>query len=83
MDLNLSIWVEDPKTKEKSVSLTLVVLATVLYMGAIVANISGISISDNLIQEFWFGSCALYFGRRISFSKDGKIETERNEKDAR
>jgi hypothetical protein len=52
MNLNLSLWIRDPKTEEKSVSLTLVVLATILYMGAIVANISGINISDNLIQEF-------------------------------
>jgi len=83
MNLNLSIWVRDPKTQEKSVSLTLVVLATLLYMGAIIADINGISISDNLIQEFWFGSCALYFGRRVSFSKDGTIKAERNKKDAR
>lgn len=82
MKLNMP-WATDPKNNKKSVSLTLVILSTVLYMGAIAGNIAGAEVDTSLITQFWFGSCGLYFGRRISFSKDGNIETERNKEDAR
>ncbi len=73
----MSIWITDPKSKEKSVSLTLVALSTFMYVAVIIANVLGVEVSAGLIQQFWFGSSALYFGRRVKFSKDGSLESGR------
>ncbi len=83
MKLNLSIWITDPKSKQKSVSLTMLVLSTIMYVGAIVATVADLPVDANLIQQFWIGSSTLYFARKVKFSKDGTIEAERDETDAR
>jgi hypothetical protein len=69
MDLS-KIWVADPKTKEPSVSLTMLVssfvialIACGLHMAKVVENISSVT-------ELFYATTALYFGRR--FSMNGK-----------
>lgn len=65
MDLE-KIWIKDPKTKESSVSLTMLVsafaialIACALHMAKVVENISSVT-------ELFYATTALYFGRRFT-----------------
>lgn len=61
------MWVVDPKTKEPSVSLTLLVCASTLMMGAIILDYFKVVKSTSLLDEFFMVSVSLYFGRRASW----------------
>ena len=65
-NLNL-FWVVDPRTKEISVSLTLLMIT---FLGSIVAcglEMAGKIESTSSIVELFYATTALYFGRRMSF----------------
>jgi hypothetical protein len=80
MDLQ-KIWIPDPKTKEASVSLTMLVVsfaialvACGLQMAKVVENISSVT-------ELFYATTALYFGRRFSagsktFSSESTDQTK-------
>jgi hypothetical protein len=63
----MKFWVKDPVTDIPSVSLTLMV---VTFVGVIVAgalNMAEVVKNTSLFGEIFYSSCALYFGRRLSF----------------
>lgn len=61
-------WLEDPATGKPSVSLTLLVLATVAMLVFIVLEAFEVLHSTALLDEFFLTSVGLYFGRRTSFN---------------
>jgi hypothetical protein len=68
-------WVEDPKTGDPSVSLTLALVFTGLLIGSWL-----IEKQPGPITEAFWGSLALYFGRKITVAvSSGKVETESEE----
>lgn len=66
------IWPIDPKTKEPSVSLAILVVSTLLMVVAVGLSLAGISKATDLVLEFWLGSAGLYWGRKFT-SKKGAI----------
>lgn len=76
----MKIWIIDPKTNTPSVSLTVFVIATIMYVAAIAANLFGVDLDTGLITQFWYGSGGLYFGRRLSVSKDGITDIQTKDK---
>ena len=65
----MKIWVNDPKTKEESVSLTLLCVACVLFIGLGILDILGKIKGIGVFSEFLYTTLALYFGRRLDFNK--------------
>jgi hypothetical protein len=74
------MWVTDPKTGEKSVSLTVLALSTVVMVVAIGLQLSGIAKDVSLATEWWFGAAGLYWGRKFTTSK-GQVGPEPLEKE--
>lgn len=72
-------WIKDPITKQPSVALSLLVLATALMVTFTVLEAFEMLKSTHLLDEFW-GSCvALYGGHMYTFKdcirdKDESIE---------
>lgn len=70
--------VRDPKTGMGSISLTLVFISSIFVIVGIVgkwAKIAG-DIDMNNAMEFFYTSCALYFGRQWQMKSGTKIEGE-------
>lgn len=59
------MWVEDPKTKEKSVSLTLLVWAAMLVIVAGSLEMFEVIKSTSVFPELLYTAAGLYFGRRF------------------
>jgi hypothetical protein len=72
--------VRDPKTGIGSVSLTLVTLSTVLVIVGIIGKwagkLGGIDINSAL--QFFYASCALYFGRNISTKQTAAANNDKS-----
>lgn len=64
-------WLTDPKTNQKSVSLTLAAYATVFATITGLLQVCGKVQSTGPFVEMFYSTLALYFGRR--FSVNGKI----------
>jgi positive regulator of sigma E activity len=65
----LKIWVVDPETKKPSVSLTLLVVSVILFVGLGILDVLGKIKGIGVFSEFMFTAVALYFGRRLDFNK--------------
>lgn len=61
------LWLNDPKTKEASVSLTTFVASFLLLIIVSVLQMLGKVESVGAFQELLYTTAALYFGRRFSF----------------
>lgn len=75
-------WVEDPNSKQPSVSLTVFVIATILMIvGAGLEMFVAIKASS-LLEELFWAAVMLYFGRKsVSFrGKALSIDPEPKEK---
>jgi hypothetical protein len=70
------MWIIDPKTKEKSVSLTFVVITSVLCCIAAGLEMAGVVKSTSILMELYMSSCGLYFGRKFTGTKGQVIEKE-------
>ena len=66
------IWPIDPKTKEPSVSLAILIVATAAVVVAIGLELSGLAKGTDLVVEFWLGSAGLYWGRKFT-SRNGAV----------
>lgn len=72
----------DPKTKESSVSLTMMIISFNVVLLGLMGKAAGFLGGVNLEQAiYWYMiTCGLYFGRKISSGKDGtKIEEKEKE----
>jgi hypothetical protein len=67
------IWPTDPKTKEASVSLGILVVATACMVVATILSVTGYAKSTDLVVEFWLGAAGLYWGRKFTSSKGSGI----------
>lgn len=70
---NFSVWLNDPKTKEKSVSLTILVYSFILLIVVGVFQVLNKVATTGPFSELFYSSVALYFGRRLNFG--GKVFT--------
>lgn len=61
------MWITDPTTKLKSVSLTLLMITFSISIVAGIANMLGKIENTSIITEMLYSFVALYFGRRMSF----------------
>lgn len=68
------LWIQEPKTKEPSTSLTLVVLSALILIVAIGLEMSGLVKNTSMCFEFFGASCGLHFGNRFISSKGNTIE---------
>jgi hypothetical protein len=65
----MKIWIDDPIKKLPSVSLTLMVIATILFVGLGLLDVLGKIKGIGVFSEFLYTTFALYFGRRLDFNK--------------
>lgn len=64
--MNLSkLFIKDPKQKEPSVSLTMLLIAFIVALVAAGLDMAGKVKSTSVTLELFWGVCALYFGRRM------------------
>lgn len=65
-------WIPDPKTKEPSVSLTLLVVS---FLGLVIVGaleIFQMVKTTSVFETLFMTTSGLYFGRRLSLGKDTK-----------
>ena len=65
----MPLWITDPKTKEPSVSLSMLV---VVFVGTLIAaclNMADIVKDTSCMTELFYANVALYFGRRFTVGK--------------
>lgn len=64
--LRMEAWVVDPKTNEKSVSLTLLMFSYILlcFVGGL--QVAEVIQSLSIFPELFWTTTALYFGRKLS-----------------
>jgi len=66
----MTLWLSDPKTKEPSVSLSMLVLTFVGTLAAASLHMAGKVENVSCMTELFYANVALYFGRR--FTVNGK-----------
>lgn len=59
------MYLKDPKDNQKSVTLTFLVIAFVLFAGFSSAGALGYTKDVNSLSELFYACAALYFGRRV------------------
>lgn len=65
------MYLTDPITKEKSVTLTFAVVSFLFVLGFAVANALEYSKEPGALMDLFYACAALYFGRRVNLN--GKI----------
>lgn len=65
-------WITDPKTKEKSVTLTFSTVSFIVFIVGNILQIAGVVENLASLNEAFFGSLLLYLGRRMKIP--GKVE---------
>ena len=70
----MNIWPIDPKDKAPSVTLGILILATIAIVVSAGLQMAGKVGETSLVSEFFFGSLAAYVGRRFSFGKGASID---------
>lgn len=71
MDIN--IWIKDPKSKEDSVSLTLLITTFGICMIATGLEAAGVIKTTSMAFEMFGAASGLYFGRKFTSSKNQLI----------
>lgn len=61
-------WMIDPKTKEASVSLTILIISLILLIIAGGLQVAKVVESVSIFPEMFYSSLALYFGRKMNVS---------------
>jgi len=72
----MQLWVVDPKTKESSVSLTLLSVSFLAIVVASVLHMSGVIEQTSSLTELFYATAGLYFGRRFQGKSGNSIEGE-------
>jgi hypothetical protein len=63
----MSLFLTDPKTSQKSVSLTLMMISFLVATIAVLLNIAKVTDNVSSSAELFYGCAALYFGRKLNF----------------
>ena len=74
MQINLP-WIVDPKTKEGSVSLTMLVISFIGVMVASGLEMSGKVENTSILMETFYASAGLYWGRKFQGKTGNILET--------
>jgi hypothetical protein len=61
-------WLTDPKTKQPSVSLTILMISFVAAVVAAGLHLAKVTDSTSTCTELFYSACTLYFGRRFTFA---------------
>ena len=73
------MWITDPKTDKKSVSLTLLSISFSLYLTMLILQTIGYKVDAGLLTEIFYSCTALYFCRKIKIGgKDFNVEQSGN-----
>jgi hypothetical protein len=75
----MNLWITDPKTKESSVSLTLMVISFVALLGASTLHISKLTENTSSLTELFVTTAGLYFGRRFQTKSGNSIDPKSEE----
>jgi len=75
----MNIWPTDPKNNLPSVTLGLLIVATIVMMVSAGLQMAGKVGETSLVSEFFFGTLAAYVGRRFAFGKGASMEGEQKE----
>lgn len=73
------MYLRDPRTKQKSVSLTLLLITFLLALAAIGLEIAGLSKTTSGALELFYANAGLYFGRRFASQKGSILDTTKDE----
>ena len=76
----MKIWINHPHTKDPSVSLTLMVVSVVLFIGLGILDVLGKIKGIGVFHEFLYATMGLYFGRKFQIPKMQKTGVKTNEK---
>lgn len=68
--------IKDPKNGKASVSLTMMLIAFLIALSAAGLDMAGKVKGTSVILEIFWGTTALYFGRKLDFGKDKSVEKE-------
>lgn len=69
-------FIKDPKTSEKSVSLTLLLVSFIALLVGGCLEMLDVVKNVSVLESLFFTCAGLYFGRRINMSKDNKELTK-------
>jgi hypothetical protein len=80
------MWIKDPKSNEKSVSLTLMSIAFVIACLLVIGEALGKCKANSAYLELFYATAALYFSRKVnvkgsSFSMEQQGNTSEVSKD--
>lgn len=70
------MWLKDPVSKQPSVALTLLVIATVFMVAGVAMEAFTNLRSSHLLDEFWGSAIALYGGHLFAFRDQGRDRDE-------
>ena len=69
--MNFKVWINDPKLKEPSISLTLMLISFTLVVTGCILEMLGKVKGISSLPELFYATAGLYFGRR--FNIGGKV----------
>lgn len=72
----MALWLSDPKTKESSVSLTLMVISFVVLLVASTLHIAQLTDNTSSLTELFYATAGLYFGRKFQGKSGNIVDTE-------
>lgn len=72
----MNLWIADPKSKEPSVSLTLLTLSFVALLVASTVHLAGLTDNTSSLTELFVTTAGLYFGRKFTTKSGNAIETK-------
>lgn len=62
------LWIVDPYTGHKSVSLTILAISFIATLIAGALHMAGTVASTSIFTEMMYSACALYFGRKLNIN---------------
>jgi len=74
----MQLWISDPKTKEPSVSLSMLCVSFVAALVAMGLHMAKVIDDTSVATELLYSTTALYFGRRFSI-KGNDYNSEKTE----
>ena len=67
-------YLTDPRTKEKSVSLTMLILALLLVLVANILQLAKVTEDIGSSMELFYAAAGLYWGRKFTSAKGESLE---------
>ncbi len=64
----MNIFLRDPKDKQPSVTLTMLVISFLALLSASTLHLSKFTDHTSSLSELFYACCSLYFGRRLNFA---------------